>query len=76
MTTDTLIHTVESALAVGAILAPTIGIIGHALAALPWVWAKTIGNALNAISVDFADLKNAAKNAKVDVLAKKIEAEK
>jgi hypothetical protein len=66
MTLPTILHYIEAA----AILAPTIGIVGHAFAALPWVWAKTIGNALNAISVDFGDLKNAAKNAKVDVAKK------
>ena len=64
---ETILHYIEAA----AILAPTIGIIGHALAALPWKFTKTIGNALNAVSVDFGDLKDAAKNAKAAVDAKK-----
>lgn len=76
MTLDQLVRYVEAGAATAAILAPTLGIIGHALAALPGVWPKTIGNALNAVSVDFADLKNAKQNAKVAVLAKKIEDEK
>jgi len=67
MTLDTLLHYLEA----GAIIAPVVGIIGHSIASLPWTWAKTIGNALNAISVDFGDLKNAASNAKAAVAAKK-----
>lgn len=70
MTLDQLIHYVEAGAAAAAILAPTIGIIGHAIAALPWTWAKTVGNVLNALSVDFGDLKNAEKNAKAAVAAK------
>lgn len=76
MTLTEIIHMAEAGAAAAVILAPTIGIIGHALAALPWAWAKTIGNVLNALSVDFGDLKNAKKNADVAVLAKKIEDEK
>lgn len=76
MTIDQLIHYAEVGLAAGAVLAPTIGIIGHALASLPWVWAKTIGNALNAVSVDLGDLKDAKKNAVAAVEAKKTEGEK
>lgn len=72
MTLESLVHLVAAGSAAAAVLAPTIGIVGHALAALPWTWAKTIGNVLNAISVDYGDLKNAD----VAVLAKKIEEEK
>jgi hypothetical protein len=75
MTLDQLIHYAEIGLATGAILAPTIGIVGHAVAALPWQFAKTIGNVLNAISVDFGDLKDAATNARIAVVAKKLEDE-
>lgn len=67
MTLAELTHAVEAALAAAVVLAPTVGIIGHALAALPWAWAKTIGNVLNAIAVDFGDLKNARKNAQQSV---------
>lgn len=70
MTLDQLIHYVEAGAAAAAILAPSVGIIGHAIAALPGTWAKTIGNALNAISVDFVDLANSVKNAKAAVAAK------
>jgi hypothetical protein len=63
MTAQDIVTYVESGLAVAAVLAPTVGLIGHAIAALPWTWAKTIGNVLNAISVDFGDLKDAKKNA-------------
>lgn len=64
MTLAELAHYIEIGLAFAAVMAPTLGAIGHALAALPWMGAKTLGNVLNAISVDFGDLKNAAKNAK------------
>jgi hypothetical protein len=68
MTSVELAHYVETGLATAAVLAPTVGLIGHAFAALPWTWAKTIGNVLNAISVDFGDLKDAKKNADVAML--------
>jgi hypothetical protein len=73
MTSVELAHYIEIGFATAAVLAPTVGLIGHAFAALPWTWAKIVGNVLNAISVDFGDLKDAKKNADVAVLAKKIE---
>jgi hypothetical protein len=68
MTADQLLHYIEVGVAFAVIVAPTVGAIGHALAALPWAWAKTLGNVLNAISVDFGDLKNSRKNAKASVV--------
>jgi hypothetical protein len=62
-----LLHYIEIGVAFAAVVAPTVGAIGHALAALPWAWAKTIGNALNAVSVDFGDLKDSLKNARASV---------
>lgn len=73
MNADQIKNYLEIGIAAGVVLAPTIGTIGHLLAKLPWVWAKTIGNALNAISVDFGDLKDAKKNAVAAVEAKKVE---
>lgn len=75
MSPGELAHYVEVWAAAAVVLAPALGIIGHAFAALPWVWAKTIGNALNAISVDFKDLKDAKSNAKIAVLTEKLEKE-
>lgn len=64
MTPTQILHYIEVGLAFAAVMAPTVGAIGHAFAAMPWTWAKTIGNVLNAISVDFGDLKDSLKNAK------------
>lgn len=69
MTLDQLIHYVEA----GAVIAPLVGLVGHFLASLPFGWAKTVGNILNAVSVDFVDLANASKNAKASLAAKKEE---
>jgi hypothetical protein len=71
MTSQDLLHYIEAGAAAAAILVPVVGAIGHALAAMPWVWAKTVGNALNAVSLDVGDLLAAAKNAKASVAAKK-----
>lgn len=70
MTLDQLKTYLEIGAAVGVVLAPTIGTIGHIFAAMPWVWAKTLGNALNAVSVDFKDLKDSKKNAQAAVAKK------
>jgi hypothetical protein len=69
MTFAELTRYLEIGLAFAAVMAPTVGAIGHACAALPWTWAKTLGNVLNAISVDFGDLKNALQNAKLGAAA-------
>jgi hypothetical protein len=76
MTIQELVNYVAAGAAAAAILSPAVGAIGHAFAALPWVWAKTLGNLLNAISVDFKDLKDAKQNAQIAVIAKKVEEQK
>jgi len=76
MTLESVLHYIEVGVVAGAPIAITAGAIGHALAALPWTWAKVAGNFPNAISVDFGDILNSVKNAKIAQLAKKVEEEK
>lgn len=70
MNLTTILHYIEAGAAAAAVLAPTLGVIGHALAALPWYPAKVLGNVLNSISVDFGDFASAAKNAKAAMAPK------
>ena len=76
MNAQNLLHYIEVGVVAGGPIALSLGAIGHALAALPWTWAKVAGNFLNAISVDFGDILNSVKNAKIAQLAKKVEEEK
>jgi hypothetical protein len=69
MTLSQITHYLEAA----PFVAVAIGLVGHAFAALPWTWAKTVGNVLNAVSVDFGDLVSSLRNARASVAAKQEE---
>jgi len=71
MTLTSLLQTVTAGAASAALLIPLVGGIGHLFAALPWVWAKTVGNILNAVSLDVGDFVNALNNARAAVATKK-----
>jgi hypothetical protein len=59
MTIETLIQAAETGITYGLPLAAAVGVLGHALAAIPNKYAQIVGNALNAVSIDFVDLVKA-----------------